>query len=431
MADDSVRIQSRRGFVDELLAVTRERPAAQFLYLMLEEGGLVGVQWEQPGHDHYRRYRILEPDGPACPHCVIVNAVTELAPVLPLDVVRMDRIRRLYESVLRSGLLPNPAFARPPGDPVHSWLGDCHGAPGNPHTDADCDAHRATTAPVTDPLEAPITLPPALLALYPDAAAAAHDIETRLRIVRSWRDGAHDVAGERTETQPTWAFLRTGGMLGLPVAGAPDAVIALRPGAAAPDRSIADLLAAAPLQIMAAGGPPYQDGLCLVPDPGVERRLPIYVGAIDVLTGRPVRTIRLPVSKPALSRAGRGVLLLYQARYAMWSRHVPGPAKPLNYWESEASLQIFEFQLLRAIGGDTYTAAVQAFLDALAAAGDLLDRPQDVLDRRHRAALGRVFRDADDAELHLWGSVAYRNAIQLSLGSPQAFAEYLRAARSA
>ena len=424
-----MREHTRRGFVDELRTVTRARTATQYLYLMLEDDGLIGVQWEQPGLDHYQQYRVSETDGPACPHCVIVDAVTELAPVLPLDLVRMDRTRRQYEQVLRSGLLPYAAFARQPGDPVRSWHSDTHGAQGNPHTDADCAAHRAT-APAIDLLDQPITPPPAVLELYPDDDTAARDIETRTRIVRQWRDSAQEVAGQRTETQPTWEFLRTGGMLGLPVAGVPDAVIALRPGAPAPDRPIEDLLAEAPLHVMADGGPRYADGLCLVPDPGVARRMPVYVGAIDVLTGQPVRTIRLPVNGPTLSRPGRGVLLLYQTRYAMGSRHVPGPAKPLNYWEAEAALNIFEFQLLRATAGDAYAAAVQAFLDALAAAGDMLDRPQDVLDRRHRTALGRVFRDADNWELHLWGSVAYRNAIQLSLGSPQAFAEYLRAAQS-
>jgi len=420
-----MREHTRRGFVDELRTVTRARTATQYLYLMLEGDGLIGVQWEQPGLDHYRQYRVTD----ACPHCVIVDAVTELAPVLPLDLVRMDRTRRQYEQVLRSGLLPYAAFARQPGDPARSWHSDTHGAQGNPHTDADCAAHRAA-APVTDLLDQPLTPPQPVLELYPDDDTAARDIETRTRIVRQWRDGAQEVAGERTETQPTWEFLRTGGMLGLPVAGVAEAVIALRPGAPAPGRSIEDLLAEAPLHVMADGGPLYADGLCLVPDPGVERRMPVYVGAIDVLTGQPVRTIRLPVNGPALSRAGRGVLLLYQTRYAMGARHVPGAAKPLNYWEAEAALHVFEFQLLRATAGDAYTAAVQAFLDALAEAGDMLDRPQDVLDRRHRTALGRVFRDADDWELHLWGSVAYRNAIQLSLGSPQAFAEYLRAAQS-
>ncbi|WBB69205.1 hypothetical protein [Micromonospora sp. WMMD812] len=421
-----VRERTRREFLDELVAVTNERTASEFLYLMLEEHGRIGVQWEQPGVDHLREYRIVEADGPGCPHCAIIEAIAKLVPLLPLDLVRMDRAQRQYLTALRAGLRPTAAFARQSADRRLTWLSDCHGTPANPHTDADCVAHRAV-APAADPLAESPALPAALLALLGgDAEAAAADVRDRLDIIRNWRDAAREVAGDRTETQPTWTFLRTGSMLGVPIGGVPAAVVALRPGAPAVDRPIADLVGEARLR----GGQEFQGGLFLVPDPDLDGRMPVYFDAVDVLTGQPVRTIRLPVGEPALSRPGRGVLLLYQARYAMGLRYVPGPAKPLNYWEHEAALHIFEFGLLRAVAGDAYQAAVRSFLDALVAEGSLLERPQNVLDRRQRAALGRVFDGADEREVHLWGSVAYRNAIQLALGSHQAFVEYLRARAS-
>ena len=93
---------------------------------------------------------------------------------------------------------------------------------------------------------------------------------------------------------------------------------------------------------------------------------------------------------------------------------------------SEAALHIFEFGLLEEIGGAAYLSAVAAYLQALRKEGDLLAQPQKVLGRRERQTLAGVFGDVDDEELHLWGSVAYRNAIMLALGSQSAFAEHLR-----
>lgn len=104
---------------------------------------------------------------------------------------------------------------------------------------------------------------------------------------------------------------------------------------------------------------------------------------------------------------------------------VPGPTKPPGYWQSEAALHIFEFGLLRALSGG-YEAAVDAFLATLRRTGDLLDRPDRVLNRRQRKALAEPFGRIDDFELHLWASVAYRNATYRALGSQEAFAEHLR-----
>ncbi len=85
---DPVEQISRRRFVDEIVAVTRDRQATTHLYVMLREGGAIGVQWEQPGLDHLREFRVVDPDGPVCPHCLIIETVVRLAPVLPLDMLR-------------------------------------------------------------------------------------------------------------------------------------------------------------------------------------------------------------------------------------------------------------------------------------------------------------------------------------------------------
>ncbi|MBX7268130.1 hypothetical protein KIF24_20205 [Micromonospora sp. Llam7] len=413
---------SKRRFVDEVVAATRERGATTHLYLMLREGGGVGVQWEQPGVDQLREYRLAEPDGSGCPHCAILDAVLALSPVLPLDTLRTARSRVQYETILRAGMLPSPAFARQAASRDVTWLADCHGAPGNPHTEADCAEHAALGPPVaTDPLDVGPTavLPRALLEI-----ADATDVRERLRLARDWRETAAEVARRSRTAETTWGFLRNSGRLGVPAPGVPGMVYALEPGAAADDRRIAELSAAAVRSLSGQQSPTYDaERVCLVPDPvpgGV--RMPSYAGAVEVAAGRPVRTLRLPSSRRPLSRLGRGVLLLFEARYAMLVRHVQRPRD----WESEAALHMFEFGMLEELGGDGYVSAVAAHLAALRKEGDLLARPDKILGRRQRKALAGVFGKIDDEELHLWGSVAYRNAIMLGLGGQAAFAEHLR-----
>lgn len=422
-----VRVLSTEAFFAELVAVTRQRTASMFLYLMLEEAAGIAVQWEQPGLDHLRRYRVVDTEGPACPHCTLIDAAAELAPVLPLDIVRAARAKAQYETVLRTGLLPYLAFARRPGGGAPGWLGDCHGAPGSPHTDADCAEHRMPT-PIADPLAEIGVLPRALRELYPSDGAAERDIATRRRIAREWRDAAEEVAGGRAETEATRAFLKTAGVLGVPLPGLDGQVLTLTRAEAADNRSLGDLVTVASRTLASEESRAYhKERLCLAPEPEPTRhRMPSYSGGLDLSTGQPVRVIRVPTGVRPLSRRGRGVLLLHQARYAMGKHYVPGPTKPLGHWEAEAALHIFEFGLLHAIGGAAYDTAVGAFVTALRGEGDLLERPERVLDRRQLAALAEVFDGADDEEVHLWGSVAYRNAILALLGSQAAFAEYLR-----
>ncbi|MFD1080422.1 hypothetical protein [Micromonospora andamanensis] len=412
---------TRRRFLDETVAVTRERDATTHLYLMLREGGGIGVQWEQPGADHLREYRVVDADGPACPHCVIIEAVVELAPVLPLDMLRTARSRVQYETVLRTGMLPAPAFARQSASRAVTWLGDCHGATGNPHTDADCTEHAAIgPSVVSDPLDVdPVAVLPRALR----EMTGPIDVRERLRLARDWRDTAAEVARRSRYAETAWGFLRGCAVLGVPAAGVPGVVYALAPDAPADERPFAERYATTVRALSGQTSLMYADRVCLVPDPvpGSER-MPSFAGAVDIAAGQPVRTLRLPSSRRPLSRLGRGILLLFEARHTMLTRQVQQPRD----WESEAALHVFEFGMLEEIGGLAYTSAVAAYLDALRREADLLARPQKVLDRKRRKALAQVFGDIDDAELHLWGSVAYRNAIKLMLGSQAAFAEHLR-----
>ncbi|MDG4759000.1 hypothetical protein [Micromonospora sp. WMMD710] len=417
------RVVTEREFLDELTSVTRARTATEFLYLMAQGDGVIGVQWEQPGVDHPRRYRVRD----SCPHCVVLEAVLALAPVLPLDVMRAGRARPQYETVLRTGRLPHLAFARRAGSAGESWLGDCHAVDGDPHTDADCARH-AVPAPTGDLLDLrPGALPRALRELYPHDAAATADLRQRLRIARDWRADAQAVASGVREAAATWAFLRTSCVLGVPVPGAGGLVLTVAPDRAADDRPLTELHAAA-VRSLPTGGPlAYAQRACLVPELGAgSQRMPSYAGAVDLVGAAPVRTLRLPAPRRPLSATGRGVLLLYEARHAMGRHVAAAPERDSAYWESEAALHVFEFTLLERVAGRHYQDAVAAYVQALRREGDLLARPHKVLDRRRRKALSTAFGGLDDEELHLWASVAYRNAILVLLGDPTAFAAHLR-----
>lgn len=427
MVDVEPRVLSRQEFFDEVVAVTRELDESRFLYLKLEAGGGIGAQWEQPRSDHLRRYRVSEGSRPACPHCVIKEAVIHLAAVLPLDLLRQMRTQGHYEEVLRTGMRPCPAFARQAMDRSVTWLADCHALPGDPHSDADCAEH-SRPAPHGDPLDPPEPFSSAVLEICP-----ADEVRRRLQVARDWRDAAQHVADGLREADATWQFLRTSWMLGLPVPGREVLVMPVGGEADTGGRSVHDLIAAA----LRADDrrPVYEEHGCLIPDqrPGSgTSRMPRFQGGWDIANDHPVRTLQLPANRP-LSRRGRGVLLLYQARFAMVKRAVEPMPDPTDlsvqaqtYWESEAALHVFEFSLLRGLGGDAYTAAVEAFLRALRKEGDLLARPNQVLRRRERTALAQVFGEIDEEELHLWASVAYRNAIQLTLRDQASFAEHLR-----
>jgi len=432
MADGEARTVTTAEFLDELVAVTRQRDASTYLYLNLEAGGRIWVQWEQPGIDHPRRYRIVDPTGPACPHCTILEGVAQLAPVLPLDALRLGRSRPQYEAVLSTGRLPSLAFGRRSWDPSISWAGDCHAADGDPHTLADCAAHRRLSHAADaddsvdcgDPLTMADPLPSAVQQRYPDPEAAVRDVAARLSVARDWRDAAEEVAGGRAETEATRAFLGRC-PLALPLSDA--MVLAVRPGEPTGTGTLLDLLAAASRRHGGASlaGQRYHRFACLVPEP-TTGRFPTSGGAFDAASGEPIRTLRLPTGSAPLSRGGRGILLLFEARHTMNVHTVPvGPVRPPGYWQSEAALHVFEFGLLSALGGG-YEAAVGVFLARLRRTGELLDHPERVLNRRQRKALAEPFGRIDDVELHLWASVAYRNAIYLALGSQEAFAEHLR-----
>jgi hypothetical protein len=126
------------------------------LYLMYEAGGTVSIKWEAPSGDRKTQYRITGGDvaGDACPHCAVLIAVDRLAVALPLDDGRVERINHEYESTVRNGMLPCPAFGRSPavqtplglmplmlGGP--DWMAEVHVGHGDPHTSADCADHRA------------------------------------------------------------------------------------------------------------------------------------------------------------------------------------------------------------------------------------------------------------------------------------------------
>ena len=149
---DGARSVTRQEFLTQVAAGTGARRDYTHMYLMLEPGGVIGVQWERPGKDRLERYRIIDPQLGSCPHCAILTAVGVLAEVLPLDSRRHTSTCSSYEMYLRMGKLPCPAFGvrndrvHPlaelgPSFPTAGWVADCHAADGDPHTAWDCEDH--------------------------------------------------------------------------------------------------------------------------------------------------------------------------------------------------------------------------------------------------------------------------------------------------
>ena len=149
-----LRTVTQQQFVSEVTTGIRSQRNLTHLYLMLEEGGSIGVQWETPSGDQLRRFHVVERDRPGCPHCAVLAGIEALRYELPLDGLRAARARDQYLLLLRMGRLPCPAFATEPDRasalgriipvrPSSGWLADTHSAEGNPHSDADCARHRA------------------------------------------------------------------------------------------------------------------------------------------------------------------------------------------------------------------------------------------------------------------------------------------------
>jgi hypothetical protein len=258
-------------------------------------------------------------------------------------------------------------------------------------------------------------LPDVLVRRFHRQEIAEQEVRKRLKIAQRYLTGAEEVAGDSPET----AFLRAHARPGLAIPDSEEAVVPLRPSESWPEPFEPGSI---------EPGMPYQDELCLVPNAGLERNLPYYVGAWDVVQRRPMRTIHLPMDNPKrLSRLGGGVVLLYQTRHAMGIPQVPSPVRQEPYWQREAALHVFEFGLLRTVAGRAYEDAVSSFEAALAREDDMLEFPGQVLSRPQLAALSAAFAHAQDWEAHVWGAVAHRNALLNVLGGEQAYAGYLRA----
>jgi hypothetical protein len=387
-----VRVLTKRRFLEEVVSEGRQRTAAEVVHLVLDADGGIVLRW---AGDQGSRFRVTD----SCPHCATLEAVAALASVLPLDRPPVTS----YEAVLRADRRPHLVFARPGWG--FRWHGSCTAEDGDPHSDADCDRHSR--------FESLFPLPAEVLSLYGTPDAAESDVRGRLAIARGLLAGAAEVAGDRAGPAAALTFLRNQALLGLPVVGVDSAVIALRPGGRVPPEC--------PRRLMP--GVPYPDGLCLVPDPALTRRLPFYADSVEVITAAPMRTVRLPAGT---SRLGGGAALLCQARRALGVLSVPSRDKPAGHWEAEAELHIFEFDLLRAVAGQAYEEAVSSFRDVMLRERHMLKAPERVLSRSQRAALSRAFGGAEKWEVRLWAERAHQNAVLNVIGGRHPYAEYLR-----
>lgn len=117
--------------------------------------------------------------------------------------------------------------------------------------------------------------------------------------------------------------------------------------------------------------------------------------------------IYLPNSK--LSRQGKGVILLHEAQHAIneiekrYDRQDPN-----SHWIEEAEVYIFEFDVLKALGGDAYS----KLIDDEMALEPMNDNEKYKTQDEKAAELWKVMfgEDIDDSEISLWNWIAQLNA---------------------
>lgn len=280
----------------------------------------------------------------------------------------------------------------------------------------------------------------------------ADELRIRQKAALEWRDAAEAVASliDLPEADEAVDYLKSECLLGYPVDLASGNIFVLladgdSTGGISLDRLSDQIIAKN--QAIALGQPgPYAEGACLVPwvesdqisFSSLQRRKVIgreynygsayFASSTDMCTGDAIRTLFLPSlrSVPRLSEYGRGITLLYQTRYALTRQAVnQKDLSPAAYWLDESKLFKFEFDVMERLCGDTYTDMVEPHAESLRVNKDTLDKPGDVLNRRRKKALRKVFAGAQDPELHVWNGVAERNALMDYHGGVERHGRYL------
>jgi hypothetical protein len=117
--------------------------------------------------------------------------------------------------------------------------------------------------------------------------------------------------------------------------------------------------------------------------------------------------IYLPNS--TLSRQGKGVVLLHEAKHAINEvEKLYDRQNPDSHWIEEAEVYIFEFDVLRVLGGDAYS----KLIDDEMALEPLNDEEKYKIQDEKAAELWKVMfgKDINLNEIHLWNWIAQLNA---------------------
>lgn len=143
--------------------------------------------------------------------------------------------------------------------------------------------------------------------------------------------------------------------------------------------------------------------------PDDDSRQPFATGKASVAArfNEGSNNIYLPMS--TLSRQGKGVVLLHEAQHAIneiekrYDRQDPD-----SHWIEEAEVYIFEFEVLRTLGGEAYSKLIN---DEMALEGSTDEAANKAQDEKAGLLWQLMFgEDITDKEKHIWNWISQLNA---------------------
>ena len=155
--------------------------------------------------------------------------------------------------------------------------------------------------------------------------------------------------------------------------------------------------------------------------PDEDSRQPFAKGRASVAARFNEGSNNIYLPNSTLSRQGKGVVLLHEAKHAINEiEKLYDRQNPDSHWIEEAEVYIFEFDVLRALGGDAYSKLIDNEMEL----EPLNDEEKYKIQDKKAAELWKVMfgKDINDSEIHLWNWIAQLNArwLFLSTNKPDA-----------
>ncbi len=143
--------------------------------------------------------------------------------------------------------------------------------------------------------------------------------------------------------------------------------------------------------------------------PDEDSRQPFTKGRASVAARFHEGSNNIYLPNSTLSRKGKGVILLHEAKHAVNEiEKLYNRQDPESHWIEEAEVYIFEFDILKALGGDAYSKLIDDEMALEPLNDEEKYKAQDV----KAAELWKAMfgEDISDGEIHLWNWIAQLNA---------------------